>query len=180
MEGDWRFICFTIDKYVSWARSVFLIIFLWGPVFLLKLLHRFLCGPTIWQIPAYSLWKIFVEQSNGFTTDSWVFVDFPLRIFLCLLFGWVGACLSTLGDFEFFGFSVPWWDSSQRAILAAADPPGSPRQWPGRQALCFQATYPASFSSGYRSQWQEAEKKHQCLPLPRPVGTALPTHRSLP
>lgn len=82
---------------------VFLIVFLGGPMFLVKSLHRFFCGSTFWQIPANSLLKTSVEWSNGFIADSWVFINFPLGFFYVSFCGEYANPFIYFEGFEFFG-----------------------------------------------------------------------------
>lgn len=76
---------FYHQRWMYFEGRIFLVVSLEYPILLVKLLHRFLCGSTVWQIPENSLLKTSVEWSNGFIADSWVFISFPLRYFFIII-----------------------------------------------------------------------------------------------
>lgn len=126
-HGEWLKILFTLQwtKCMCWGKF-FLFVILGGPVFLVKLLHRFLCGSAVCQISASSLLKTSVEWSNGFTADSWVFSNFLLRDFHASFYREYEDPFIFLESFKFFGSHLPSWGFPWRTILAIIDSLGSP------------------------------------------------------
>lgn len=166
IDDNWRFIHFTINKGCVLRRGSFLR----GPIFLVKLLYRFPCGSTVWQIPARSLLKTSVEWSNDFIADSWVSLNFPLRVFyvsfcgtggnpfICL-WGFQGLWLTISPDTAFLG--KPFWSLLATLVLWACDLPHQHSAF-RRQGPCL-SPYPVAADPGW-----EPERNHQRLPLLNP------------